>query len=198
MSEPLRVVIVDDEPLARDAIKVLLKKDPEVRVVGAASGADAAALIARTHPDLMFLDIQMPEVDGFALLEQIGPETVPAIVFVKTFIDERFPNPPPQFDFGVVNRAFQAREVLLRIVLLGINVHAQLRVCVKCNFEKYHQMISTSRHDVDRRNPACPCRLGETIHGPAFVEHSARDWIRPAVKVLVTGFEYEFCQRVSF
>ena len=85
MSEPLRVVIVDDEPLARDAIKVLLKKDPEVRVVGAASGADAAALIARTHPDLMFLDIQMPEVDGFALLEQIGPEAVPAIVFVTAY-----------------------------------------------------------------------------------------------------------------
>lgn len=85
MSEPLRVVIVDDEPLARDAIRVLLKDDPEVRVVGGTSGADAAALIARTHPDLMFLDIQMPEVDGFALLEQIGPDAVPAIVFVTAY-----------------------------------------------------------------------------------------------------------------
>ena len=85
MSEPLRVVIVDDEPLARDAIRVLLKDDPEVRVVGGASGADAAALIARTRPDLMFLDIQMPEVDGFALLEQIGPDAVPAIVFVTAY-----------------------------------------------------------------------------------------------------------------
>lgn len=85
MTEPLRVVIVDDEPLARDAIRVLLKNDRDVRVVGEASGADAAALIARTHPDLMFLDIQMPEVDGFALLDQIGPDTVPAIVFVTAF-----------------------------------------------------------------------------------------------------------------
>ena len=93
-----------------------------------------------------------------------GLAFVPAIVLVKTVIDERFPNPPPQFDFGVVNRAFQAREVLLRIVLLGINVHAQLRVCVKCNFEKYHQMISTGRHDVDRRNPAAAA-----VHAPALV-----------------------------
>jgi two-component system LytT family response regulator len=85
VSEPLRVVIVDDEPLARDAIRALLKHDSEVRVVGDTSGADAAPLIARTHPDLMFLDIQMPEVDGFALLEQIGPEAVPAIVFVTAY-----------------------------------------------------------------------------------------------------------------
>src|SRR5213075_915461 len=84
-SEPLRVVIIDDEPLARDSIRVLLQDDREVRVVGEASGADAAALIARTHPDLMFLDIQMPEVDGFALLDQIGPDAVPAIVFVTAY-----------------------------------------------------------------------------------------------------------------
>jgi two-component system LytT family response regulator len=85
VSEPLRVVIIDDEPLARDSIRVLLQNDRDVRVVGEASGADAAALIARTHPDLMFLDIQMPEVDGFALLDQIGPEAVPAIVFVTAY-----------------------------------------------------------------------------------------------------------------
>ncbi|HEX7191988.1 MAG TPA: LytTR family DNA-binding domain-containing protein [Thermoanaerobaculia bacterium] len=85
MSDVLRVAIVDDEPLARDAIRILLKNDREVRVVCEASGAEAAALIARTHPDLMFLDIQMREVDGFALLDQIGPDTVPAIVFVTAF-----------------------------------------------------------------------------------------------------------------
>ena len=85
MSQPLRVVIIDDEPLARDAIRGLLQKDREVCVVGEASGPDAAALIARTRPDLMFLDIQMPEVDGFALLDQIGPDAVPAIVFVTAY-----------------------------------------------------------------------------------------------------------------
>ena len=85
MSEPLRVVIVDDEPLAREAIRGLLQDDREVRVVGEASGKNAAALIARTRPDLMFLDIQMPEVDGFALLDQVGPDAVPAIVFVTAY-----------------------------------------------------------------------------------------------------------------
>lgn len=83
--EPLRVLLVDDEPLARDAIRALLDRDPEVRVVGEGSGPEGAALIARTRPDLMFLDIQMPEVDGFALLDQVGPDAVPAVVFVTAY-----------------------------------------------------------------------------------------------------------------
>jgi two-component system LytT family response regulator len=84
-SEPLRVVVIDDEPLARDSIRTLLADDAEVRVVGEGSGSDAAVLIARTRPDLMFLDIQMPEVDGFALLDQIGADTVPAVIFVTAY-----------------------------------------------------------------------------------------------------------------
>jgi two-component system LytT family response regulator len=54
-------------------------------VVGEGTGAEGAALIARTRPDLMFLDIQMPEVDGFALLEQVGAATVPAVIFVTAY-----------------------------------------------------------------------------------------------------------------
>lgn len=84
-SEPLRVIIIDDEPLARDSIRALLESDAEVRVVGEGTGAEGAALIARTRPDLMFLDIQMPEVDGFALLEQVGAATVPAVIFVTAY-----------------------------------------------------------------------------------------------------------------
>ena len=80
-----RVLIVDDEPLAREGIATLLAEDAEVLVVEAASGIDAAALIKRLRPDILFLDIQMPEVDGFALLEQVGADAVPAIVFVTAF-----------------------------------------------------------------------------------------------------------------
>lgn len=85
MSEPLRVVIIDDEPLARDSIRALLERESDVRVVGEGTGTDGAALIARTRPDIMFLDIQMPEVDGFALLDMVGADAVPAIVFVTAY-----------------------------------------------------------------------------------------------------------------
>ena len=81
----LKVLVVDDEPLARANVQALLDRDAEVEVVGQGSGVDAVALIARLRPDILFLDIQMPEVDGFALLELIGADAVPAIVFVTAF-----------------------------------------------------------------------------------------------------------------
>jgi two-component system LytT family response regulator len=82
MSEPLRVLVVDDEPLARQALRAMLTGDPEVTVVGECSGVDGAAVVERTRPDLLFLDIQMPEVDGFDVLEQIGIDEAPTVVFV--------------------------------------------------------------------------------------------------------------------
>lgn len=85
MTEPFRVVIIDDEPLARDSIRSLLADDADVRVTGEGTGSDAAALIARTRPDILFLDIQMPEVDGFGVMQQVGPETVPAVIFVTAY-----------------------------------------------------------------------------------------------------------------
>ncbi len=70
----LRAIVIDDEPLARDTIRVLLSNDPEVEVVGEGTGIDGAALIARTRPDLMFLDVQMP-----------GADAVPAVIFVTAY-----------------------------------------------------------------------------------------------------------------
>lgn len=82
---PLKVLVVDDEPLARENVRVLLAADPQVEVVGECTGVDAVAMIARLRPDIMFLDIQMPDLDGFALLDLVGPQAVPAIVFVTAF-----------------------------------------------------------------------------------------------------------------
>lgn len=82
---PMKVLVVDDEPLARENLRVLLAADPEVEVVGECAGAEAVAMIARHRPDILFLDVQMPEMDGFALLDLVGPEAVPAVVFATAF-----------------------------------------------------------------------------------------------------------------
>jgi two-component system LytT family response regulator len=82
----INTLIVDDEPLARRNIRLLLKDDAEIEIVGeAGNGRDALALIKKCSPDLIFLDIQMPELDGFEVLERIEAERLPAIVFVTAF-----------------------------------------------------------------------------------------------------------------
>jgi two-component system LytT family response regulator len=82
----IRTLVVDDEPLARRNIRLLLEGDPEIEIVGeAASGREALALIGEHSPDLVFLDIQMPETDGFGVLERIEAAEMPVVVFVTAF-----------------------------------------------------------------------------------------------------------------
>jgi two-component system LytT family response regulator len=79
-------MVVDDEPLARSNVTVLLRLDPEIEVVGECrSGMEALAEIRGQKPDLVFLDVQMPECDGFDVLEQLGGNLPSAIVFVTAY-----------------------------------------------------------------------------------------------------------------
>ena len=78
-----RVLIVDDEALARERVRMLLSSAPGVTVVGECSGGrEAVETIIAERPDLVFLDIQMPDVNGFEVLEAVAPEWLPAVVFV--------------------------------------------------------------------------------------------------------------------
>lgn len=82
----IRTLIVDDEPLARQRVRDLLESAADVRVVGeCADGEVALEAIEREEPELLFLDIQMPEVDGFELLEALAPERMPVVVFVTAY-----------------------------------------------------------------------------------------------------------------
>jgi YesN/AraC family two-component response regulator len=80
---PLTTLIVDDEPLARDGLRVLLSRDPEVSAIREArDGLEAVAEIRECNPDLVFLDLQMPEMDGFEVVREIGAGHMPPVVFV--------------------------------------------------------------------------------------------------------------------
>jgi two-component system, LytTR family, response regulator len=82
----IRALIVDDEPLARKRIRLLAQDEPDLECVGeCSSGVDALAAIARNPPDLVFLDVQMPEMDGFEVLEQFPRARLPAIVFTTAY-----------------------------------------------------------------------------------------------------------------
>src|SRR5712672_908955 len=82
----IRALVVDDEPLARSNLTVLLRRDPEIEVVReCGSGVEALAEIRGSKPDLVFLDVQMPECDGFDVLELLGGDLPPAVVFVTAY-----------------------------------------------------------------------------------------------------------------
>jgi two-component system LytT family response regulator len=80
---PIRVLIVDDEPLARQRLTVLLGGEPDVELLGdCANGLEALHAIAVMRPDLVFLDVQIPELDGLGVVEALGEGACPDIVFV--------------------------------------------------------------------------------------------------------------------
>ena len=82
----IRTAIVDDEPLARSNLLVLSGSDPEIEVVAqCGSGVEAVEAIRRLRPDLLFLDVQMPECDGFDVLEMLGKDLPRATIFVTAY-----------------------------------------------------------------------------------------------------------------
>ena len=86
MGEKITALIVDDEPLARKFIRRLLEDDRSVEIVGeCGNGREAVAAVLEKKPDLVFLDIQMPEMDGFAVIESLGVENLPAVIFVTAY-----------------------------------------------------------------------------------------------------------------
>jgi len=82
----IRVLVVDDEPLARRNVSVLLRGDPDVgEIEECGSGVEAIEAMRRAQPDLLFLDVQMPECDGFDVLEMLGPDLPHAVVFITAY-----------------------------------------------------------------------------------------------------------------
>jgi len=82
----IRALVVDDEPLARSNLTILLRLDPQIEIVGeCGSGIEAVAEIRNSKPDIVFLDVEMPECDGFDVLEILGGDLPSAVVFVTAY-----------------------------------------------------------------------------------------------------------------
>ena len=85
-NKTIRVCIIDDEPIACRRIQRLLKDDVEIDIVQTCNdGEDAVDAIQQLHPDLIFLDVQMPGMDGFEVLKSLKPETMPHVIFVTAY-----------------------------------------------------------------------------------------------------------------
>lgn len=82
----IKTLVVDDEPLARDKVKRFLRDEADVEIVGeCTNGKEAVSAIKKLSPDLVFLDIQMPEMNGFQVLQSIGTSQMPAVIFATAY-----------------------------------------------------------------------------------------------------------------
>lgn len=82
----IRAIIADDEPLARRGIRQLIEPHSDVIVIGEArNGREAVLAVRELRPDLLFLDVQMPDLDGFGVLREIGAATIPSVIFVTAY-----------------------------------------------------------------------------------------------------------------
>jgi len=84
--ERIRTLIVDDEPIAREGVRMQLERAAGFEIIGeCGNGLEAVRVIERQAPDLVFLDVQMPELSGFDVVERVGADRMPAVVFVTAY-----------------------------------------------------------------------------------------------------------------
>ena len=155
-SANIRAIVVDDEPLARSNLKVLLQNDSQIELVGeCGSGAEALVAIREKTPDLLFLDVQMPECDGFDVLEMLGGNLPAAVVFVTAY---------DQFAL----RAFEAGalDYLLK----------------PFDDARFRRALDRAKEKIAYRHPATPLhRIAIKETGQvSFVKTSDIDWIEAA------------------
>src|SRR5262249_52525452 len=122
-----RVLIADDEPLARERLRTLIKKvEPGMDIVGeAVDGTSAAESIVALNPDIVFLDVQMPGADGFDVIDAVGPERMPFVIFVTAFD---------------------------RYALRAFDVHALDYLLKPFDRERFRQAITRAQQQISRGN----------------------------------------------
>ncbi|HEU4681112.1 MAG TPA: LytTR family DNA-binding domain-containing protein [Gemmatimonadales bacterium] len=211
--EPIRTLVVDDEPEARAGVIHLLQGDPEIRVVGEGrTGLEAVEAIQASRPELVFLDIQMPELDGFGVLARVGPPA-PVVVFITAY-DEyalqafevhaldylRKPFSDARFSEALARAKTQVLE--RRMGQLGHQLAGLLHHDAKHTSESIADPApkevasTTSDHYLDRM-------MVRTPNGVSFVRVEEIDWIEArnyCAKLHVAGREYlirETMQRLA-
>jgi two-component system, LytTR family, response regulator len=143
---PLRIVVADDERPARALLISTLRTLPDVVVVGeAAGGEEAVAIIARTTPDLALLDLQMPEVDGLAVMRLIPPDRLPLIAFVTAYDDYAV----QAFDLSALDYLLKPVDpTRLAATLARARTHLAVPHAERAAHARYVRRIPIRRRDV--------------------------------------------------
>ena len=175
--EKIRALIVDDEPLAREGILMRLKQAPDVEVIGeCGNGREAVTVIRREVPDLIFLDIQMPRLDGFGVIEAVGVRQMPHVIFVTAYDEHAL----RAFEVSALDyllkpidgkRFFEALE-RARGRIRGKNVEA-----ISAQLRKMMAALQAERKYLERLSIKSTGKSGGRI---TFLDVDEVDWIRAA------------------
>ncbi len=175
----IRVLIVDDEPFARERIRDFLKNMPDIAAIDEAENGPQAIRKLRTqNPDLVFLDIQMPRMDGFAVLKAVGEEKMPHVVFVTAY-DQYALRAFEVFAFGYLLKPFDRdkfKKVLQR-ALEEIRLKRTGRDLAR-TMKEFLKEIQSGSPSMDRifvktKNKLLPVRIRDI------------DWIEAAGKYII-------------
>jgi two-component system LytT family response regulator len=169
----IRTLIVDDEPPARNKIRTFLESEEDFEVVGeCGSGTEAVAAIEDSAPDLVFLDVQMPGADGFAVIETVGAAQMPATVFVTAFDQYAV----KAFDFHAVDYLLKPfdrarfREALAQIC-------SQLE---RSDASRLNQQLSLLLEDLKRAETYSERLAVKTTSGVGFLKTDEIHWVDAA------------------
>jgi two-component system LytT family response regulator len=163
----MRAIIVDDEPLARRGIVQLLADHADVEIVAeCANGIEAAEMIKTSSPGLVFLDVQMPEMDGFDVVRRVGVESMPSVVFITAY-DE----------FAV--QAFEASAVdyLMKPVGPERFAAAMTRVRARRREKAALRQVAELRALLTHVEPAAAPLVVTTVKGAVRIDPAEIDWI---------------------
>lgn len=183
MNRKIRALIVDDELLAHKALRSMLKDDPEMEVIAECrNGREAVQIIREQSPDLVFLDIQMPEMDGFQVIEEIGAERMPVTVFVtaydkhalRAFEAHALDYLLKPFDHDRFNTALQRAKTFVRQQKLG-DINESLFAVLKDLKPQSNESLPDS-HKIAHREPID--RVAIKASGRVyFLKTDEIDWI---------------------
>lgn len=182
MNQKIRALIVDDESLAREALAVMLGDDPDVEVIAECrNGREAVRAIREQSPELVFLDIQMPEMDGFQVIEEVGVDQMPVTIFVtaydkhalRAFAAHALDYLLKPFDHDRFHTAVHRAKTLIRHQKLGEIGDNLLALLQKMGPSNAKRLALENKEPIDR----VAIRSGGRIY---FLQTDAIDWVEGA------------------
>ena len=166
----IRIIIVDDEPLARNKLKLFLAKEPDIEIVReCANGREAIAALGKYRADVMFLDIQMPEIDGFGVVGAVAPERLPFVVFVTAhdaFAVKAFEVHALDYLLKPFDRE-RLKESLVRV----------RKAMQRASIERHHSQILSLLNDLKKQRPQPERILIKASGRVYFVTIDEIDWV---------------------